>query len=258
MKTKHCKGCKRDKSLSLFRTHKEGYKISICKECEKARALERYYKNKEKNIKVQRDRRKKNKDLLAKGQLQRPDIKEQMCRMCKKVMSIENFKFEKQDNRYITNCAKCAYKKYQLAISLRSRTSRAISNKAHSTLELLGCTIEFLEKWILFNFSIDDDAQTLETYGKDSWHIDHVVPLCAFDLEDANMQKIACHWTNTRPLDAYKNIAKCGRIKHIDMIEHEIRLRDFVKNNKIDENFHSWKLAVKVATPSHCGKSLKL
>ena len=43
---------------------------------------------------------------------------------------------------------------------------------------------------------------TCENWGKhkNNWQIDHIKPLCQFDLTDEKQVKQACHYTNLRPL----------------------------------------------------------
>jgi hypothetical protein len=45
------------------------------------------------------------------------------------------------------------------------------------------------------------------------WHIDHIVPLSRFDLDDPYQLKMANHWTNLQPLEAARNMEKSDRIE---------------------------------------------
>lgn len=51
-----------------------------------------------------------------------------------------------------------------------------------------------------------------ENYGKNGWHLDHIIPLSAFDLTDPEQLKIACHYTNIQPLWARDNLVKSNKI----------------------------------------------
>jgi hypothetical protein len=44
-----------------------------------------------------------------------------------------------------------------------------------------------------------------------SFHIDHIRPLCSFDLSNPEQLRAACHWTNLQPLYPHENIAKAGK-----------------------------------------------
>jgi len=45
------------------------------------------------------------------------------------------------------------------------------------------------------------------------WHMDHIVPVSAFDLSDPYQAKMVNHWTNLQPLEAKKNIEKSNTIQ---------------------------------------------
>jgi hypothetical protein len=72
--------------------------------------------------------------------------------------------------------------------------------------ELLGCSepelVRHLESKFLPGMSWDNRNQ---------WHIDHIKPLCAFDLTDPEQQAVAFHYSNLQPLWALDNMRKGRR-----------------------------------------------
>jgi hypothetical protein len=44
------------------------------------------------------------------------------------------------------------------------------------------------------------------------WHLDHIMPLSKFDLNDHNQVLIACNWQNFQPLLARENLSKSDKI----------------------------------------------
>ena len=53
-------------------------------------------------------------------------------------------------------------------------------------------------------------GMTWENYG--DWHIDHIVPLAAFDLTERQQLLQACHYTNLQPLWREANLHKGSKV----------------------------------------------
>lgn len=102
---------------------------------------------------------------------------------------------------------------FRIIGSVRLQTWKALkkknSPKPCSLSKLVGCSLEFFRKWIESQLP---KGMTLENYGKYTWHIDHIIPLSSFDLTDSKQLKIACHYTNLRPMLAKENISKGKKI----------------------------------------------
>ena len=94
---------------------------------------------------------------------------------------------------------------------LRSRICNAIKfgygNKAFRTSELIGCSVDKVKIHIE---SLWREGMTWENHGrgKGKWHIDHIKPCDAFDMNNVNEQKICFHYTNLQPLWQEDNVAK--------------------------------------------------
>ena len=106
------------------------------------------------------------------------------------------------------------YKKYnretnvnfRLAANLRTRLYHTVKGgiKSGSSICDLGCSVEFLKQHLEQQFQ---NGMTWENYGK-VWEIDHIEPLCSFDLEDREQLLIVCHYTNLQPLFGPDNLKK--------------------------------------------------
>jgi hypothetical protein len=131
-----------------------------------------YAKNKEKALEYQRNYRK------------RTNNKQQ--EYAKKA-------YQKRKQRYIVDV------NFRLASRLRNRLGKAIKSnfKVGSAVGDLGCTIEQFKVYLESKF---ETGMTWENWSRTGWHIDHIVPLCKFNLSDLNQLKKACHYTNLQPL----------------------------------------------------------
>lgn len=97
--------------------------------------------------------------------------------------------------------------KYKIRRYLSSRLARAVrvcqANKKYSTLNLIGCEIDFLMDYLSKKFT---QGMSWTNYGK--WHIDHIKPCASFNMLDPQQQKECFHYTNLQPLWAEDNMKK--------------------------------------------------
>ncbi len=98
---------------------------------------------------------------------------------------------------------------YRLIASIRSRIHRALMQavKSKSTMEIIGCTVEQLKQHLESQFL---PGMSWDNYGE--WHIDHILPCSAFELQNSEEQEICFHYTNLQPLWAKDNISKGKKI----------------------------------------------
>ena len=101
---------------------------------------------------------------------------------------------------------------FKLACNIRSRLGAAIKNnwKSGSAVKDLGCSIEQLKKHLESQFQ---PGMTWNNWATDGWHIDHIVPLSSFNLENKEELKKACHYSNLQPLWAEDNLIKGHKIE---------------------------------------------
>jgi hypothetical protein len=95
----------------------------------------------------------------------------------------------------------------RISRNLRSRLNKAIRFqwKSGSAVSNLGCSIEMFKTYLESKFQ---PGMTWDNYGKNGWHIDHIMPLCRFNLEDMLELRKACHYSNLQPLWAKDNLEK--------------------------------------------------
>ena len=102
---------------------------------------------------------------------------------------------------------------HKFRITLRNRLGKIIRDnnvdKTNSALELVGCDLKFLIRFLEDQFQ---EGMSWDNWSRDGWHLDHIIPLDAFDLTDIEEQKKALHYTNLQPLWAEENLKKGNRI----------------------------------------------
>ena len=90
---------------------------------------------------------------------------------------------------------KCkSYINFRLICKTRSKNRQALKGKvkSSSTINILGIDIETYKKWIKFQMTPEMNWDNIE--------IDHVKPICMFDISKEDELKEAFNWRNTQPL----------------------------------------------------------
>ena len=100
---------------------------------------------------------------------------------------------------------------FKLASILRSRVKAAIKGlvKSGSALVYLGCSVSEARSHIEAQFL---PGMSWDNHAIDGWHIDHKMPISAFDLTDESQRLQAFHYTNLQPLWAHDNLKKSARL----------------------------------------------
>ena len=95
---------------------------------------------------------------------------------------------------------------------IRHCFNKAGIKKTAKTREIMGCTPTFLNQHLEENFEV---GMTWENHSM--WHIDHVVPCCAFGVS-IEEQKILHWYGNLRPMWAVDNLSKNGKYEEKDKV----------------------------------------
>jgi hypothetical protein len=100
---------------------------------------------------------------------------------------------------------------FKLASNVRTRIGTFLKvrnmRKTNGTFKMVGCTPEFLKKYLEKQFK---PGMTWENHSIDGWHIDHKDPLdLAMTLKDVEE---LCHYTNLQPMWATENLKKGNKI----------------------------------------------
>lgn len=193
---KYCKSCRKEDKKRYYANNTEAA-------CEKSR---QYYKNnKEKKREYGEQYRKNNKESLDKKNKEYRILNAHRKNEKQKEYNRKN---KEKVNEYVRNRFR-ADQEFKILCNLRNRVRGAIKRragqKAFGSMELLGCDIQFVIKYLESKFQ---PGMTWENHGVHGWHIDHIRPCASFDLTDAEQQRICFHYTNLQPLWAEDNLAK--------------------------------------------------
>jgi len=198
MKTKICTKCKTEKFLSEFSRGigKDGLTY-WCKNCHRE-----YQIIKQKEIKEYRKIYNKNHKEEQNEYYQ--NNKEKYIKQAAEYYRNHKKQIIKKKNEYIRNRIKTDVS-FKLRYYLSSRVWSALKGKSKSakTMELVGCSVEFLKTHLEYKF---EKGMTWENYGK--WHIDHIRPCASFDLSKPEEQSKCFNYTNLQPLWAADNLSK--------------------------------------------------
>jgi len=203
IENKSCDKCIQVKTIDKYRKYCENSYSKTCKKC-----LNELDKIRKKN-----QRQKKAENFLAKCEKCNEEkvlneftklkkfYKKKICLSCYPDFLREQ-KTEWCRNERLTNI------NYRLKKSLAARL-RNVLNKNDTTMNYIGCNIQYLREWFEYNFNSE---MSWENYGS-FWSIDHIIPVCKFDLTIED-EKLKCwNWSNLMPVTIKYNSSK----KEIDI-----------------------------------------
>ena len=186
---KKCNKCKQDKAAEDFCKGRPE-----CKECRKEYKKAYYEQNREKIKERKKAYRKQNAEKIK-----------DYCKQNRDKIRI-----------YIRNKRKTDLN-FRLSDNLRKRVRKVLNGKSKSkkTMDLIGCSVDFLKKHLENQFQ---PGMSWNNYGNpngdhsECWHIDHILPCASFDLSDPKQQQKCFHYSNLQPLWAKDNISKGAKI----------------------------------------------
>lgn len=198
MGKKICSKCETLKLLSDFNKDgksKDGFSL-VCKDCKKI---------------INRNYRESNPDRYKRQQKKYRDSN-----LDKEKLRIKNWSINNKNHRskYSTNYEKKRKKtdpKFKILRNSRIRIYNFLIkenlHKTEKTISLLGCEIDTLKTHLE---SLFGEGMSWDNYGKNGWHIDHIIPLSSARTEQEIYE--LCHYTNLQPLWWYDNLKKSNKL----------------------------------------------
>ena len=232
--SKKCSKCNINKENTLFgnlKSSKDGLRHD-CMECRK-----KYREENKESIKIQQSNyyMKNKEETLLKNKKYREEHKETINIQRKEYRNRENIKeHNKQKMKEYLPIRKAVIKEkrksdlnFRLSEVLRSKFHKFIKGIKTSLSIYLGCSVEFLKKWLESNFY---NNMSWDNYGL-YWDIDHVIPVSAFDFSDENNIKLCYNWINLKPLEKMVNIKKSNKIDNVYIYKQINDVQKYLINN---------------------------
>ena len=221
--TKECNICNITKLQSLFVKNR-----NICVDCNNLNRRKKYQIDETHRIKmIQKSTEFKQKKIVEKHKqkIEELGVDNKRCSCCNNIKHNINFRHNR------LKCKDCERDEpiEKIKRVIRSRIISALNNKNKHSVEYLGCNIPDYLNWLLTN----DFRYNLENRGTE-WHIDHVIPLSHFDLENEEQQLIAFNWRNTMPLSREENLKKNNKIIKSQVEQHYKKLIEYHIKHKLD------------------------
>jgi len=221
--TKTCNSCNLIKAISNFVKGR-----NTCCECNNSKRKDKYKSDETHRATVIKQASEfKHKKILERRKTKLEELGEgnKKCTVCSEIKPENNFR---HNRLHCKNCERDDPKE-KFKRNIRSRIHMALKkNKDMHTIKYLGCTSPEYLDWILKY----DVNYNLENHGN-VWHIDHVIPLSRFDLDDKEEQLVAFNWRNTMPLLAKENLAKNKKILPTQVEQHYKFLTEYHKNRNM-------------------------
>jgi hypothetical protein len=220
----NCSKCGIKKTSNLFRKG-----TNICKDCNNEIRRDKYKNDEQHKERIREEGKKYKKKKTSERRMKKEleiGIGNKKCSYCSEIKSEERFRHNR------LKCKDCERDdpKEKIKRVIRTRIYMALRcNKKKNTIEYLGCNNNEYIKWITHISS----NYTLENHGK-VWHIDHVIPLSKFNLDNEEEQRIAFNWKNTTAISIKENLSKNNKILIPQLHEHLEKLKKYHIENKLD------------------------
>jgi hypothetical protein len=120
---------------------------------------------------------------------------------------------------------------FAISYNLRARFHSFVSAKGKHTFDVLGLPCDTFLSWIEFQFA---DGMSWNNYGV-VWHLDHILPVSKFNLENETEQNVCFGWANFQPLLKSDNWDKSNQIYIHDFFNCFISAHRFIANEHLGD-----------------------
>lgn len=179
---------------------------------QKKKNSERYYKNHNKYLSKGKEYR----DNRTDEQIQKKKVydREYKIKNKEKYAEWRKINIEKiRASKRAEQARKMSDPNYRIKKNFRSRIRIALKGiaKSDTTINILGCSIEYFKNYIESQFK---EGMSWSNYGRKGWHIDHKIPVSWFNLSNPHCLKLAFNYKNHQPLFWEENLFKGNKYHH--------------------------------------------
>lgn len=238
MDAKTCSKCGEIKELSMFSSDKSkpDGRYPSCRECKKAADKDYRTKNIDKKRAKDREYYRENSEAIKKKAndwyYQNTSRHNERMRQYyqdnyKKIKDIQK-KWNKLNEDKIREYFRLKYENdlnHRLKVLLNGRLRQCVKAKEKHSFEYLGCDIEYFKSWMEYQF---DEKMSWENSGE-YWHLDHVIPCAAFNLNEEEEIYKCYNWSNIRPLYKSENMSKGAKLINTIINHHKEIINQFVE-----------------------------
>jgi hypothetical protein len=131
------------------------------------------------------------------------------------------------------------FNKYRIKTNISRRIREILKqDKSQSSSKYVGCSLDELKTHLETQF---EEGMNWDNYGsytfqedKSGWHIDHIIPCTAFNLEDPIEVGACFYYMNLQPLWGKDNIIKSNTFDQDEKDKYLEMYKNIVANNNID------------------------
>jgi hypothetical protein len=195
---KVCDKCENTYPINNYRKYSEDKFGKTCKKClnELDKTRKKIFRQKKAENTIAKCEKCQEEKTLNKFSKLKKFYKKKICISCyPKFLSEQKTEWCKKEHNTNMN--------YIIKKSLAARL-RTVLVKEDSTMNYIGCNIQYIREWFEYNFT---NEMNWDNYGS-YWSIDHIIPVCKFNLllED---EKYKCwNWSNMMPVTIKYNSSK--------------------------------------------------
>jgi hypothetical protein len=195
---RQCVKCGTTKCIDKFRQYNSNSHSNTCKKClnDMDKIRKKHLRQQKQDNCLAKCEKCNNEKILKDFAKLKKFYKKKICLDCYPTFLKEQ-KTEWCKNEHNTNM------NYRIKKSLAARL-RNVLNKNDTTMNYIGCNIQYFREWLEYNFT---GEMNWDNYGS-FWSIDHIIPVCKFNLSVED-EKFKCwNWSNMMPVTLNYNSSK--------------------------------------------------